>query len=200
MRCAQCAVALLVYVATATVLELYWMRDRQLTAPSSVVTPGSSNTRWTIVPLPRQGPAVSPPPPPPPPPSHDPALQTRSVDISEAAFEAIRPVIANTARVNDGYSAVKTSSSNARTTAAHSGTPCWEVPRPFFEPPFDESFASVLWTKPLVRTRTRRLGPPMWLLCCSFGRQPDRSFSLVTRSHGHDVNWKQHVLSIDFVS
>ena len=37
----------------------------------------------------------------------------------------------------------------ANRTRNHGGR-CWKTPQPFFEPPFDEAFASILWSRPFA--------------------------------------------------
>ena len=150
MRCSWIAGALLIYALTATVLELYWMtRTTKVVTVIAATTAASESS--DLPHLPHLDPLlnlVPPPTPPPPPPSMSPP----------PSIAATRPVgrrgkhnsIGRDARpATGGGAGAVTPQRFEPSSATRAGGRCWPVPRPFFEPPFDEALASVVWSKPM---------------------------------------------------
>ena len=153
MRCATCAAGLLVYVVTATVLELYWMSTQQRAAlvpvataemPMPWVQPAAlqpeASQRVALQPE-----ALVPPPtwPSPPPPSPSPAAspappknRKRKGKRKATADESLKLPLAESGLIAPIASKAGAPGSKRRWEGG-----CWPMPRPFFEPPFDEALA-----------------------------------------------------------
>ena len=178
-RCGQCAIALLVYVLTATLLELYWMHPG--TQYSVVVASEAARATDAAVALPAVAPAqqgialpkeFSPPPPSPPSDATSPIFDARDAEKENAepskharkkkkkkkkkiVQERWTPTDSTPPSPPppplDAASAAAIAIALAPKARA-SADKCWKTPRPFFEPPFDEAFASVVWAKPTTPT------------------------------------------------
>ena len=68
---------------------------------------------------------------------------------SAAAVATSAGSAAATASTNKPQSAAV----RARPKQQHRSATCWRTPAPFFEPPFDEGFASIVWARPTTPTR-----------------------------------------------
>ena len=158
--CTQCALALLVYVATATVLELYWMSNRDRPTSESASSPsvstfpaGAAQRRQTATAV-SEVPPLAFASPPPPEPARD-AVQMQPVTTLAASDSGSKGDGRSNQRRSGprGAAAAPFTATAAGRIHSHNGTTrdaggCWPMPRPFFEPPFDETFASILWTSP----------------------------------------------------
>lgn len=189
-RCSQCATALLVYVITATMLELYWMHpSAKLYSIALSMPPPALEQQQFIAPPPL---VASSPPPPLSVPAFDvqqrstersrfvaselesheskgvasasvsavpantastDAISTASITTAGTATSAARTAsTASTARTAASTAATAEATSTARHHSRRSARTCWKTPQPFFEPPFDEGFSSVVWAQPTTPT------------------------------------------------
>ena len=149
-RCAQAALVLLIYVLTATVLELHWMGSRTTAAPASsyVATPKVELQTEILVsrsavhelqssspPIPASDGLVASPP---APVAHIPDPDA-SVSIRRKSRAATTQRPTSSDVQHPSFSSVEQASAAG----------CWPTPRPFFEAPFNEAFASIVWTRPM---------------------------------------------------
>ena len=154
MRCGTLALGVLIYVLTALVLELYWMRNATDHRTIASVPPGFSS-------MPHLAKVEQPPPPSPP------ALVTATTKEGEGrrggkslpAAQRVDPVpplpptmlqppLADTVASSKVETAVEVKSSEATPRATRARGECWKLPQPFFSAPFDRAMASVVHTRP----------------------------------------------------
>lgn len=166
-RCGQCAIALLVYVITATVLELYWMHPSTEHYTVLSMPPPSHNlpTSYSSPLLPPRVGFSPPPPPPTPSPfedghnvnhgrssAHDARLSSADKSLANEKAVADAPSTFAATTVVKAPVTLATAASTVRSNGMQHGQRCWKTPKPFFEPPFDEGFASIVWARPTTPT------------------------------------------------
>ena len=124
-----------IYLATATVLELVWSMLYKPPAQPMVLSTDGKLKPATAPPPPLQ--ALSPPPPPPPRAWLDEVGLKTSPPPPPPPKASPPPARADAEEDDDAPPQLPTDGK------------CWPLPRPFYEPPFDRSMASVVWTQPL---------------------------------------------------
>ena len=139
MRCSTYLAPVAIYLVTATLLELYWMRNAAPGTLSPPVREDSSTLKAATQPAANQHMESPPPPPPlPPPPSPFPKHKA-SIPKRSSRMDPPSP---------RQYAGASHAAAKAESLPAAGGS-CWPLPRPFFEAPFNASMASVVWTRPL---------------------------------------------------
>ena len=141
--------ALLVYVMTATALELYWMHPSvQQFVALSMPPPTTALMKMMPPPPPLAALPLS---------AQSPLIEHRSAfrhagtpkGRSESANETSRPTtVPDTLSATSAAATAATAPLHTRSQGLRDAKACWRTPEPFFEPPFDEGFASVVWARP----------------------------------------------------